>query len=83
MFGDRNMPVGTSFKFNGGASQTLTGAIYIPQGAIDFAGGANTATGCTQIIGDTLNFTGNTNLAINCSAFKTKPLGTAAAKLVE
>jgi Flp pilus assembly protein TadG len=83
MFGDRNMPIGTSFKFNGGASQTLSGAIYIPQGAIDFAGGANTATGCTQIIGDTLNFTGNTNLSINCSAFKTKPLGTAAAKLVE
>jgi Flp pilus assembly protein TadG len=83
MYGDPNMPVGTSFKFNGGASQTLTGAIYIPKGAIDFAGGANTATGCTQIIGDTLNFTGNTNLAINCSAFKTKPLGTAAAKLVE
>jgi len=83
MFGDRNMPIGTSFKFNGGASQTLSGAIYIPRGAIDFAGGANTATSCTQIIGDTLNFTGNTNLAINCSAFKTKPLGTAAAKLVE
>lgn len=83
MFGDRGMPLGTSFKFNGGASQTLSGAIYIPRGAVSFAGGANTATGCTQIIGDTLTFTGDSNLSINCSAFKTKPLGTAAAKLVE
>ena len=83
IFGDRNMPTGTGFKFNGGASMTIGGAIYIPKGAIDFAGGANTSSGCTQLIGDTLTFTGNSNLAINCSGYKTKPIGTSLAKLVE
>jgi len=83
LFGDRNMPTGTGFKFNGGASQYFGGAIYIPQGAVDFAGGANTSTGCTQLIGDTLTFTGNSNLSINCSGSKIKPIGTSLAKLVE
>ena len=83
LFGDRNMPTGTGFKFNGGASQYFGGAIYIPKGAVDFAGGANTSTGCTQLIGDTLTFTGNSNLSINCSGSKIKPIGTSLAKLVE
>src|SRR5262249_4613288 len=42
MFGDRHMPVDTTFKFNGGSSQNFTGAIYVPKGAVNFAGGANT-----------------------------------------
>ena len=83
LYGDRNMPTGTGFKFNGGASQYFGGAIYVPKGAIDFAGGANTSTGCTQLIGDTLTFTGNSNLSINCSGSKIKPIGTSLAKLVE
>jgi len=83
LFGDRNMPTGTGFKFNGGASQYYGGAIYIPKGAIDFAGGANTSTGCTQLIGNTITFTGTSNLAINCSGSKIKPIGTSLAKLVE
>jgi len=83
LYGDRNMPTGTGFKFNGGASQYFGGAIYIPQGAVDFAGGANTSTGCTQLIGDTLTFTGNSNLSINCSGSNIKPIGTSLAKLVE
>jgi len=83
LYGDRNMPTGASFKFNGGASQYFGGAIYIPKGAIDFAGGANTSTGCTQLIGNTITFTGTSNLAINCSGSKIKPIGTSLAKLVE
>ena len=70
---DRNTPKGTAFKFNGGASQYFGGAIYIPTGAITFAGGADTATSCTQIIGDTITFVGNSNLAIDCSRFNTRP----------
>jgi Flp pilus assembly protein TadG len=73
IFGDRNMPVGTSFKLNGGSGQYFGGAIYIPAGAITYAGGAGTSTSCTQIIGDTVSFTGNSSLAINCSSYHTKP----------
>jgi hypothetical protein len=73
IFGDRNIPVGTTFKFNGGASQYLGGAVYVPTGAIDFSGGAATGTSCTQIIGNTVVFTGNSSIAINCSNYQTKP----------
>ena len=73
MFGDRGIPTGTSFKFNGGASQYLGGAIYLPTAAITFAGGAATSTSCTQIIGDTVTFVGSSSIAINCSTYETKP----------
>ena len=81
VFGDRQMPVGTEFKFNGGASQYFGGAMYLPRGAIDFSGGMGTSTNCTQIIGDTVNFTGNSKVAINCSSLKTKPFGSTVLKL--
>lgn len=82
MFGDRNIPTGTSFKFNGGASQYLGGAIYFPTGEIDFAGGAGTNTTCTQLIGDTIKFTGNSGLAINCAGYGTKPISPTGVRLV-
>lgn len=81
VFGDRGIPVGTTFKFNGGATQYLGGAIYVPTGAITYAGGAGTSTSCTQIIGDTVSFTGNSSLAINCSSYGTKPFSPLVVKL--
>lgn len=82
IFGDRNMPNSTAFKFNGGASQYLGGAIYVPKGAVEFSGGMSTSTSCTQIIGNTIQFTGNSNLAINCSSYKTKPFSPAVVRLI-
>jgi hypothetical protein len=73
VFGDRAMPKGTAFKFNGGATQYFAGAIYVPNGAISFAGGASTSTSCTQVIGNTVSFVGNSSLAIDCSSYNTKP----------
>src|SRR6185437_4705428 len=83
IFGDRNMPTGSSFKFAGGASQTFGGAIYTPKGSVSFAGGSGTGNGCTQLIADTITFAGSSNFAINCSGSGTKPLGIATATLVE
>jgi hypothetical protein len=83
MFGDRNMPLGTVFKFDGGSGQGFGGALYFPKGAIEYAGGASTNTNCTQVIGDTVNFVGNSTLSINCAGFGTKPIGTLTASLVE
>jgi Flp pilus assembly protein TadG len=74
-FGDRSIPSGTTFKFNGGAAQKFSGAVYIPTGAVSFSGGVGTHTSCTQIIGATVEFTGNANIAIDCSAYRTKPFG--------
>jgi len=83
IFGNRNMPTGTPFKFGGGSSQNINGAIYLPKGAVDFAGGANTTKTCTQLVADTVKFTGNSNFAVNCSGTGTKPLGASAAVVVE
>jgi len=83
MFGDRNMPTGTTFKFEGGATQSFGGAIYLPRGAVTYAGGSNANTQCTQIVADTITFVGNSNLASNCSNYGTKPIGSAVATLVE
>jgi len=76
VFADRNMPAGTEFKFNGGANQYLAGAVYVPTGAVSFAGGADTSTTCTQVIGNTVTFVGNSNLAIDCSRYDTRPFST-------
>lgn len=81
VFGDRRIPTGTAFKFNGGSSQHLGGVIYVPTGAISYAGGSASSTSCTKIIGDTVNFTGNSNLAINCTSYPTKNFGATVVKL--
>jgi hypothetical protein len=73
IFGDRRMPEGTTFTFNGGATQYLGGAIYLPSAAVSFSGGASTSTSCTQLIGNTVTFTGNSGFALNCNNYGTKP----------
>ena len=81
VFGDRRIPAGTTYKFNGGASQYFGGAVYIPTGAISLAGGSGTSSSCTQVIGGTVTFSGNSNLAVNCSSYKTKPFGATVVRL--
>ena len=83
MFGDRNMPTSTTFKFNGGDTQVLGGAVYIPDGSLQYAGGNNASTNCTQVIADNVSFMGNSLLKINCSGSGTRPIGTSVASLVE
>jgi hypothetical protein len=81
VFADRRVPAGTAYKFNGGATQYFGGAVYVPTGDLEFAGGAGTSVSCTQLIGGTVTFTGNANLAINCSAYRTRPFGPAVVRL--
>jgi Putative Flp pilus-assembly TadE/G-like len=81
MFGDRRAPVGTSYKFNGGASQYLGGAIYFPTGEVNFSGGMGTGASCTKIIGDTVIFSGNSDLAVDCSGYNIKSFGLGGVRL--
>jgi hypothetical protein len=81
IFGDRRIPTGTAFKFNGNSGQRLGGAVYVPTGAISYSGGSGTSTSCTQIIGDTVNFTGDSGVAINCSSYHTRAFGSAIVRL--
>lgn len=83
VYGDRNMPQGAAFKFNGGSNQVFTGALDLPRASVQFAGGSNTSKACTQLVADTITFTGNSQFAINCSGLGTKPMGAATAALVE
>jgi len=83
IFGDRSMPTGTTFKFNGGDSQVIGGAVYVPHGTLQYAGGNNANTNCTQVIADTVTFVGNSLLKINCGGSGTRPIGTSMASLVE
>jgi len=83
IFGDRNMPNSTTFKFNGGDNQVLGGAVYVPKGTLEYAGGNNTNTNCTQVIADTVTFVGNSQLKLNCSGSGTRSIGTSVASLVE
>jgi len=83
LFGDRNMPEGTTFKLTGGSTQSFGGAIYLPKAALTYTGGSGGDTGCTQIIADTVTFTGNSGMAVNCTGFGTKAIGSSTAQLVE
>jgi Flp pilus assembly protein TadG len=74
-FGDRAAPKGTSYKFNGDSEQVYGGAVYLPEGDVQWAGGAGTSTSCTQIIGNTITFTGNSDVAVNCNGYGTKAIG--------
>jgi Flp pilus assembly protein TadG len=88
-YGDRNMPVGLNYKINGGSNQVLTGAIYLPEAAVFYAGNTGAAN-CLQLIGDTVTFTGNSNIAISgcgiyskLSSFGTSTSSTSYVSLVE
>jgi Flp pilus assembly protein TadG len=52
--------------FSGGASMTLTGALYFPNDEVDMTGN-NAASGCITMVADVLNFTGANSLTDNCS----------------
>ncbi|OKO73709.1 hypothetical protein AC630_27950 [Bradyrhizobium sp. AS23.2] len=83
IYGDRNMPTGTSFNLTGGGSQNFTGAIYLPKANLSFAGGNGTSTSCTKIIADTISLTGTSNLQVNCAGLGVATIGSQTAQLVE
>lgn len=74
IFGDRNMSSSTTFKFNGGSTQNIEGAVYVPGGSIAYAGGSSVSLGCTQLIADQVTFTGNSILSLNCEGREVNPI---------
>ena len=83
IFGDRRMPTGTAFTFNGGATQYFGGAIYLPKATVSFSGGASTSANCTQLIANTVTFTGNSGFALNCNNYGTKPFSPQVLRLTQ
>jgi Flp pilus assembly protein TadG len=83
MFADRNEPAGSSFGFNGGSAQNITGAVYVPSGSVTYTGGAVSGAPCTQLVARTINFGGNAVLNQNCTGIGTKSIGSTPTALVE
>jgi hypothetical protein len=81
-YADRNTPVGMPEKLDGGSGMTLSGAVYLPTGAVNWSGGNATSTTCTQVIGDTVTFSGNAAMGVNCTGMGVRRWGTGA-KLAE
>jgi hypothetical protein len=80
IFAERSL--NSKITFNGGSSQSFTGAIYMPGVDFTFVGGTAN-TGCTQVIADQVTFNGTANLALNCSGTSVQPLTLQIAELVE
>ncbi len=75
-FQDRNAPNTKSNSFTGGATQSITGAIYFPNETVSYSGGnANSPAPCTQLIGLKLSFTGNSVLNASCTGTGVKSFG--------
>lgn len=75
-YADRAMPTGQSFRLNGGSTQNLKGAVYLPEADLVFAGGASATGNCTHLIGNTLTFNGDTNIGIDgCGNLGVRPFG--------
>jgi hypothetical protein len=73
-----------SSKFLGGASQTIIGAVYLPNQAVNYAGGNElAATKCMQLIANTITFTGNSNFSLDCTGMPIGNIGGNLVKLVQ
>jgi hypothetical protein len=69
---------------NGGATQTLTGALYFPSQPVTFSGNNRTSgAGCTQLLAWNVTFNGDSQLANNCQGAGTRSIGGFNTVLVE
>lgn len=69
MIQDPNAPAGNDNTVNGNASTSINGAIYFPNGDINYSGNTSTGSGCTRLIVYTLYLAGDAGFDNNCSAY--------------
>ena len=70
--GSNAMPLGTNFNFDVDSTLKVSGAVYLPRGALQFAAfDFNNSEHCTQIIADTIKVIGIAYFADQCTAFGT------------
>lgn len=75
-FKDRDAPSSFNDVFNGGASGSFLGAIYMPSQTVTLNGNSSFLTDCLQIVSRNVVMSGNTRINNNC------PVGTAADSFV-
>ncbi len=74
IIGDRD-PAIENHGIVGGATSQLTGAIYLPTGALKLNGGSHADIGCTHFITHSLNVVGNASLRNVCGGVGTRSIG--------
>jgi hypothetical protein len=75
LFQDRFACASCKNKINGGSTSNITGAIYFPTNAVEYAGGASAGGAqCTQLIAYTITFKGNSTFNSNCNSAGTKTI---------
>ena len=57
----------TSDSFDGGVTQNINGAIYLPGRQVEYSGGLPSATRCSQLITQAVTFTGNSYFRHDCA----------------
>ena len=72
--GNGNNNNGCTTQLQGGGTQNITGAIYFPNNAVQYAGGSSTGSQCTQLIADTISFTGGATFNSNCTGTGTQTI---------
>jgi hypothetical protein len=73
-------------SLDGGGTQNIQGAIYMPNNSVDFQGGASSGSlkaTCTQLFAYKINFSGNSNLYTTCGSAGTKTVYVTSSQLVE
>ena len=73
---DRDATALRDNKFNGGASGSFLGAIYMPSQQVTLQGNSSFTTDCLQIVSRRVVMTGNTTITNDC------PVGTASDSFV-
>ena len=69
---------------SGGATQSITGAIYFPGESVTYSGGAPTGGAiCTQLIANTITFSGSAIFNNNCAGTGTRSVALTGGRLVE
>ena len=62
---DGDQPVARD-TFDGGSTQNINGAIYLPGRQVKYSGGSSSATRCSQLIAREVTFTGNSYFRHDC-----------------
>lgn len=82
-FGDRKASTSTTNGFGGGATFSITGALYFPSQTVTFNNGISNPSGCTQLVAGKIQFTGGAQFKNNCANTGVISVGGAQTSLVE
>jgi len=82
-FQDPGAPNTGSNSFQGGASETLTGALYFPSQMVVYANGTASTSTCTQLVAWQISFAGGASFNSTCANTGVGTIGASPSKLVE